>query len=747
MTEVANSNPTPTVESQSSNESETFAFQAEISQLMSLIINTFYSNKDIFLRELISNSSDAIDKIRYESLSDKSKLESNPELNIEIYPNSEDNTLTIIDSGVGMTKADLINNLGTIAKSGTKAFMEALSSGADVSLIGQFGVGFYSAFLVADRVDVTTKHNDDEAYTWSSSANGSFTINPTPDSNLKRGTQIRLHIKEDQREYLEEHKIREIITKHSEFINYPITLQVNKERELEVTDDEEEPNTEETKEEETKEEDENTEPTIEEVPDDEDGAEKSEPKKKTRKIKEKYQEMDLLNKNKPLWTRKQEDVTNDEYANFYKSISNDWEEHLTVKHFSAEGQIEFKSLLFIPKRAPFDMFNNANTKNKIKLYVRRVFIMDNCPDILPDYLGFIPGIVDSEDLPLNISREILQQSKILNSIKKTLTKKCIEMMTDLMEDSEKYTTFYENFSRNIKLGIHEDSTNRDKLTKLLRYHSSTQEEQTSLEDYVTRMPEKQSDIYYITGENLDVVSSSPYVEGLNKHGYEVLYMVEPIDEYCVGQLNEFDGHKLVCITKEDFKLPGEHDDFETLKAEYEPLANHIKETMGDRLEKVIITNRLTDSPCCISTGSFGWSANMERIMKAQALNSNSMSSHMTPKKYLELNPYHKIVQSMKSKFENDEKENLNNLASLMFDMALIDGGFALDNPRQLSEKVYNIVSLGLGIDYDETEDSTDTKVQESLDNSNTDENLTLNVEDKTTESTNNEENEEMESVD
>ena len=733
-TATATEQPQPATE-----EANTFNFNADINQLLSLIINTFYSNKEIFLRELISNASDALDKIRYLSITDPSVLKNEEKLFIRIIPDKTNNTLTIWDSGIGMTKTDLINNLGTIARSGTRHFMELLNAGADISMIGQFGVGFYSSYLVANKVVVISKSNDDEQYRWESIANSTFqvvkdTILNDKSNAIGRGTKIILYLKDECVEFLEERKLKDLVKKHSEFISFPIELWIEKTTEKEVDDDEDDEKKDEEKKDEKKEEEKKDEEKKEEKKDEEkkEGEEKKEeekkdeegPKvedtkeekkeKKKKKIKEVTHEFERVNNTKPIWLRKKEDVTKEEYANFYKSITNDWEDHLACIHFTMEGHLEIKGILFVPKRAPFDLFEANKKKTNIKLYVRRVFIMDDCDELIPEYLGFIKGVIDSDDLPLNISRESLQQNKILKAIKKSITKKCIELFFQIAENAEDFKKFYEQFSKNLKLGIHEDATNRAKLAELLRYYSSKSgEEMVSFKQYIERMQPKQKYIYYITGESKSVVAASPFIEKLKEKGIEVLYLTDPIDEYCIQQLKDFDGKQLKCCSKEGLDLEDTEEEkkaFEELKTQYEPVCKKIKEILDNKVEKVVVGERLDESPCVLVTSEFGWTANMERIMKAQALRDNSMTSYMISKKTLEINPKHGIIKELKAQLEKDSNSsNIKDTVWLLYDTSLLNSGFSIEDPNAFAKRTYKMILFGL---QDDSLPATETKKEE-----------------------------------
>ena len=687
-----------------------YNFSADINQLMHLIINAFYSKKEVFLRELLSNASDALDKLRYKSLTDKDVLNDDNNMVIQIIPNIETKTLTIRDTGIGMTKLDLIENLGTVAKSGTKSFMEYLKNSNDdkLDLIGQFGVGFYSAYLVADKVSVVTKNTDDVHYLWESQANGSFTIAELHDSDLKRGTSIVLHLKDEAIEYLEESKLKDLVKTHSQYINFPIELYVEKEIVEEVVKNQEEvvKNQEEVVEnqEEVLENQDDVVKNQEEVLENQEKDDEVDKKEETKIV----HEFEVLNDQKPIWTRSSDEVTDEEYQTFYKNVSGDYGEYSQVKHFSVEGNIEFSSLLFMPKHKQMDMFGGSDEKlhNKIKLYVRKVFILDNCKDLLPEYLNFVVGVVDSNDLPLNVSREMVQENAILRVIKKQLVKKSIEMMTDLSEKEQEYQLFYQSFSKNLKLGVYEDSKNREKLASLLRF-TTTSNEFTSLDQYLERMKEGQDKIYYLAGENIESLKNSPYLEQLQKRGYEVLFMTDAIDEYMVQSFKDFKDKKLVDITKEELEFNETEDEKkerDELEGSFKGLCDFVKETLGEKVSKVSVSNRIVDSSCVLSSSNQGWSANMERIMKAQALHDDTMSKYMKSQRIFEINPNSQTIKSLKIRFDKDKSDStIKDLIWLLYESAVIGSGFTLENPMNFTKRLNKIINLGLGVDDDLSE--------------------------------------------
>ena len=683
-------------------------FDADINQLMKLIINSVYSDKEIFLRELISNASDALDKIRYLSITDTEILKEESKLEINIVADKQNKTLTVQDTGIGMSKDELINNLGTIAKSGTKQFIESLTDSSkndNCKLIGQFGVGFYSVFLVANHVDVLTKSHNDNEYLWSSNEEG-YTITDIEKEaqTLKRGTKIVLHLRDEELEFLEEQRIKGIVSKHSQFVDHKISLLCEKteEKEVEISDDEDDDDDDIN---------ETDEVVIEEV--------KEESTKKTKTITETKQEWDVLNEQKPIWIKNKSDISDDEYNQFYKTISNDWDVPSAKLHFSVEGNTVFKSILFLPNHNQMNMYSSNKAVSKIKLYVRRVFILDKCEQLMPEYLHFVTGIVDSDDLSLNISREILQKNNTIKKIRKTLVKKSIKMMEDLSQDEENYNKFYKEFHKNIKWGINDDEPNRERLSKLVRYYTTTSgESQISFTKYVENMKEDQKHIYYISGENTEIIKKSPFLEKLNKKGYSVLLLTDAIDEYVVQLLKEFDGKKLIDVSKGNLDInltEDEKKNKEELDNDYDEMCKNIKDILGNRIEKVILSQKIVDSPCCISTTEYGWSANMARIMKAQALRDSSMNNVMTSKQIFELNPHHKTIKLLKGKYDeiNDDDNNkkaFENIVRLLYQTSQLVSGFTLTEPEDYSRKVYNLINLGLGEGNDEEDDEEDEQI-------------------------------------
>ncbi|KAL6511865.1 heat shock protein 90 [Orobanche gracilis] len=706
-----------------------FEFQAEVSRLMDIIINSLYSNKDIFLRELISNASDALDKIRFLSLTDKEILGEGDDakLEIQIKLDKEKKILSIRDRGIGMTKEDLIKNLGTIAKSGTSAFVEKMQTSGDLNLIGQFGVGFYSVYLVADYVEVISKHNDDKQYVWESKADGAFAISEDEwNEPLGRGTEIRLHLRDEAQEYLDEYKLKELVKKYSEFINFPIHLWATKEVDEEIPADEDD----------TGDDEETTESKSSDEGDEEDVEkdEEQEKKPKTKTVKKTTYEWELLNDMKAIWLRNPKEVSDEEYTKFYHSLAKDFgdEKPQAWSHFTAEGDVEFKTVLFVPPKAPGDLYESYYNSNKsnLKLYVRRVFISDEFDELLPKYLNFLMGLVDSDTLPLNVSREMLQQHSSLKTIKKKLIRKALDMIRKLAEedpdksnDKDKevegssdsndkkgqYAKFWNEFGKSIKLGIIEDATNRNRLAKLLRFETTKSDGKlTSLDQYISRMKSGQKDIFYITGTSKEQLEKSPFLERLTKKNYEVIFFTDPVDEYLMQYLMDYEDRKFQNVSKEGLKIGKDSKDKE-LKESFKDLTKWWKGALAsDNVDDVKLSNRLADTPCVVVTSKYGWSANMERIMQSQTLSDANKQAYMRGKRVLEINPRHPIIKELRERVVKDpEDESVKQTAQLVYQTALVESGFLVNDPKDFASRIYSSVKSSLNISPDATVEEED----------------------------------------
>jgi len=658
---------------------------------MDLIVNSLYSNKDVFLRELVSNASDACDKLRFVSLSEPNAMAGNEELKIKIRGDEASKTLVIEDTGIGMSKEDLVSSLGTIARSGTAKFMEMLKSQSDgENLIGKFGVGFYSAFLVADKITVTSKnHTDDKTWTWESEINAnSYTIRESEET-MTRGTKIVLHLKEGCEEFATGEKLSSLVKTYSEFISFPIDVWSKQTKEKEVEDKESTAKLKEAWEK-------------KKIEAEAKGEEFSEPEPKPvmKKEFEQVEEWATANNDKPIWVRSPKDVEQEAYNDFFKSTFKEFLDPLAHSHFAVEGDIEFRSLLFVPGMAPFEQQDMMAKSKAIKLFVRRVFISDEFDEsLLPRYLTFVRGVVDSSDLPLNVSREILQESRVVRVIRKRLIRKTFDMLREIADrDNEDYATFWDNFGRNLKLGVIEDSDNRKDLAELLRFTTSKSGDEgtlRSLDQYVNDMPEEQNSIYFVAADNKDAAEASPFLEKLKKKGFEVLYLLDPIDEVAMANLATFKEKQIVDASKEALDLGEESEDEkkkqEELAAEFKGLTDWMKEVLGEQVEKVEVSNRLTDTPCVLVTSKFGWSANMERIMKAQAMGDNRAQDYMKGKKTMEINPSSPVIAQLKKLKESGASEAKEN-CQLLFDTALLTSGFSIEKPSIFASRVFKLMT-------------------------------------------------------
>jgi len=632
-------------------------FKTEVQQLLDLVIHSLYSNKDIFLRELISNSSDAIDRLRFKALSDKDLIKDDPEFRIKLFVDNEAKTLRIEDNGIGMTRDELETNIGTIARSGTRQFMEELKKGKTADnpeLIGQFGVGFYSAFMVADKVTLKTRPaGSDESWTWESSGDGSYEL--SDGGRDKRGTEITLHLNEENRDYIVEFRLRQIVKKYSDFVEYPVVMDI----------------------------------TRDDTPLDDEGKPKEGAEKKVTITEE------TLNSMKAIWMRPKSEVKKEEYSEFYKHVSHDYTDPLKTIHYSAEGKIEFKALLYLPAKAPFDMFQQEGTKHGIHLYVKRIFIMDNCEALLPRYLRFVKGVVESNDLPLNVSREILQEDAIIKQIEKSVTTKILSELKTMMKKSEEdYLSFYREFGKVLKEGIEVDQANKDKIKELLLFESNKTEpgKYVSLKEYTERMVLDQKEIYYITGTSRAAVENSPHLEVFKKKEIEVLFMIEPVDEFILAGFGEYDGKKLKSIAQGDIDLGSEEEkkladeQKKEVSGKYKKLIKKVQDSLKEDVKEVRLSDRLTDSASCLVTDEGDMNPQMERIFAAM--------NQPVPetKRILELNPNHPVIETMNELFTANKKDSkIADYSELLYDQALLTEGIAVKNPARFAQLISDLM--------------------------------------------------------
>lgn len=666
---------------------ERYEYQAEVSRLMDLIVNSLYSNKEVFLRELISNASDALDKLRFLSVTEPELMKDAVDFDIRIQADKDNGIITITDTGIGMTRQELVDCLGTIAQSGTAKFLKALKdtkdAGGDNNLIGQFGVGFYSAFLVADRVVVSTKSpKSDKQYVWEGEANASsYTISEEtdPEKMIPRGTRLTLYLKRDDKGFAHPERIQKLVKNYSQFVSFPIYTWQEKgyTKEVEVDDD-----------------------ATEDKKDGQD--EKTEKKKKTKTVVEKYWDWDLTNETQPIWLRNPKEVTKEEYNEFYKKTFNEYLEPLASSHFTTEGEVEFRSILYVPAFAPSgkDDIINPKTKN-IRLYVKRVFISDDFDgELFPRYLSFVKGVVDSNDLPLNVSREILQESRIVRIMRKRLVRKAFDMILgiSMSENREDYEKFWDNFGKHLKLGCIEDRENHKRIAPLLRFFSSqSDEELISLDEYVENMKPDQKDIFYIAADSVTSAKNTPFLERLAEKDLEVLFLVDPIDEVAIQNLKSYKEKNFVDISKEDLDLGDKNEEKEKeMKQEFGQTCEWIKKRLGDKVASVQISNRLSSSPCVLVSGKFGWSANMERLMKSQTMGDASSLEFMRSRRVFEINPDHPIIRNLDAACKtNPDDQDAVRAIDLLYDAALVSSGYTPDNPAQLGGKIYEMMGMAL----------------------------------------------------